>query len=212
MLPVDQRKDTTVASKNTHNAAFVTGAVIGGLAGAAAALWKTPYSGEELREKITGGDSGGSADVETTTTGRMPEPTLADKVLSSIEDALAPVVGVTLGKTANGSGPETTMSSSRTTPGATADQGTTAPPANPNPDLEPVDHEPETGGKKNVTPVNESAGVPDRSSPASPAPASEAASVEDLTTPQTPVEPDALRHEEHEMQSFPKLGGKEHKP
>ncbi len=76
-------------ARNRHNAAFVVGSVLGGIAGAAVALWKTPYSGAELRSKLTGG----------TATGESPR--YASRMLSSVEQVLAPVVGVKLGKTAN---------------------------------------------------------------------------------------------------------------
>lgn len=101
-----------MANNNRHNTAFVVGSVLGAVAGAAVALWKTPYSGEELRTKL--GASGGhettgaqaytatpAAGTTTTVTG---ERSIKDKVLSSVEKTLAPVVGVELGKTANGSG------------------------------------------------------------------------------------------------------------
>lgn len=97
-----------MASNNRHNTAFVVGSVLGAVAGAAVALWKTPYSGEELRAKL--GVSGshqpstaqplGSTTTSTTSGG---ERSLKDKVLSGVEKTLAPVVGVELGKTAQGS-------------------------------------------------------------------------------------------------------------
>lgn len=95
-----------------HNAAFVVGSVVGGLAGAAAALWTTPKSGEELRRQLAGG--GRSADVTTVrVAGSETEPVrgsaagapLSGRVLSFVERAAAPIVGVKLGQTANGSGP-----------------------------------------------------------------------------------------------------------
>lgn len=97
-----------VASKNRHNAAFVVGSVIGAVAGAAVALWKTPYSGEELRTKLTG--AGAHEGIESqsyaasTSTGATAGEgrSIKDKVLSGVEKTLAPIVGVELGKTANG--------------------------------------------------------------------------------------------------------------
>lgn len=102
-----------VASKNRHNAAFVVGSVLGAVAGAAVALWKTPYTGEELRSKISGAGSTESHGAQTYTaspsrgTTTVEDRSIKDKVLSGVEKTLAPIVGVELGKTANGSGAET---------------------------------------------------------------------------------------------------------
>lgn len=107
-----------VARNNRHNAAFVVGSVLGAVAGAAVALWKTPYTGEELRSKLTGASSHEGGETRTyvapTSTGATAgvtvgeERSIKDKVLSGVEKTLAPIVGVELGKTANGS---TTMDS-----------------------------------------------------------------------------------------------------
>ena len=100
-------------TRNRHNAAFVVGSGLGGVAGAAIALWKTPYSGVELRERITGGTSTTTGSGATVTAPGMgagatgTEPRFSSKLLSSVENTLAPVVGVKLGKTAN-EGPVTT--------------------------------------------------------------------------------------------------------
>jgi gas vesicle protein len=103
-----------VARNNRHNAAFVVGSVLGAVAGAAVALWKTPFTGEELRAKLTGGAShetatGAQTYVASPSTGTTvrEERSLKDKVISGVEKTLAPVVGVELGKTANASGAET---------------------------------------------------------------------------------------------------------
>jgi hypothetical protein len=103
-----------VARNNRHNAAFVVGSVLGAVAGAAVALWKTPLTGEELRSKLTGAgsqqDTGTQAyrapvSIGTSASARAGEErSLKDKVLSGVEKTLAPIVGVELGKTANGSG------------------------------------------------------------------------------------------------------------
>lgn len=94
-----------MASNNRHNTAFVVGSVLGAVAGAAVALWKTPYSGEELRTKLgLPGATGTTTAQAYTTTTTTAERSLKDKVLSSVEKTLAPVVGVELGKTANTSG------------------------------------------------------------------------------------------------------------
>lgn len=104
------QKEGNGASKKRHNAAFVVGSVIGGLAGAAAALWKTPYSGEELRHKLTGGgQTASSSRAQGTVIAATPEhqvqgQSFKDKVLSKVESTLAPIVGVQLGKTANDAG------------------------------------------------------------------------------------------------------------
>jgi hypothetical protein len=102
-----------VAKNNRHNAAFVVGSVLGAAAGAAAALWKTPYTGEELRAKLTGAKAQepgivvASPEPGATMSTRQGERSIKDKVLSGVEKTLAPLVGVELGKTANGSGPAT---------------------------------------------------------------------------------------------------------
>jgi hypothetical protein len=96
-----------MARNNRHNTAFVVGSILGAVVGAGAALWKTPYTGEELRHKLTGA---GAHDSTTTVGTQAPQATHAgersikDKVLSGVEKTLAPIVGVELGKTANGSG------------------------------------------------------------------------------------------------------------
>lgn len=87
-------------NRNRHNAAFVVGSVLGGLAGAAVALWKTPYSGAELRERITGGTSDHTV-VTATGAAHDDAPRFSSRLLTSVENRLAPLVGVELGKTAN---------------------------------------------------------------------------------------------------------------
>jgi len=80
-----------------HTAAFVIGSMAGGLVGAALALWKTPQSGAELRAQIAS-----AADPNS------PEnalPRHSSRTLGVVEQVLAPIVGVELGKTANNSGP-----------------------------------------------------------------------------------------------------------
>ena len=77
-----------------HTAAFITGSVIGGVVGAGIALWKTPQSGADLRALL------GSASDPNAQQGRLSSP-----LLGVVETLLAPIVGVELGKTANGSGP-----------------------------------------------------------------------------------------------------------
>jgi gas vesicle protein len=90
-------------ARTRHNAAFVVGSVLGGLVGAGVALWKTPYSGSELRSMLSGGSTGHDGAGS-----RSNEPLrFSSKLLSQVENTLAPVVGVKLGKTANDSGPAT---------------------------------------------------------------------------------------------------------
>lgn len=80
-----------------HTAAFVVGSMAGGLVGAVVALWKTPQSGPELRAQLTAATDPNNPDNAL--------PRHSSKALEVIEGLLAPVVGVELGKTANGSGP-----------------------------------------------------------------------------------------------------------
>jgi gas vesicle protein len=228
-----------VARKNRHNAAFVVGAVIGGLGGAAAALWKTPYSGQELRMKLTGGGTTSESGVEVRELRATPgqERSFKGKLLSTVESTLAPVVGVKLGKTANESGQVSTGTSSVVTgkqmesttsmgPGAGSrpsseplpqsgwfgSSGAAAPPASPSDDEVGAQADRDAGGNVGVTPVEPEAEVPSRmSSPTSPAPDDSAASVEDLTKPQTNLVPDALQQQQAQLKPkpFPKLGGTE---
>ena len=87
---------TPLAGKR-HTAAFVVGTMAGGLVGGALALWKTPHTGDELRSAL--------ATVTDPTSSFNTEPRHSSKVLGAVEYVLAPLVGVELGKTANGSGP-----------------------------------------------------------------------------------------------------------
>lgn len=91
-----------MANKKNGNKMWIAGAVLGAVAGAAYALWKTPMSGQELRGKLASGPVAQRDDVTTNTT---HTPGTADKILSKVEQTLAPLVGVELGKTANGTGP-----------------------------------------------------------------------------------------------------------
>lgn len=145
-----------------HNAAFVVGSVLGGVVGAAAALWKAPQTGDDLRHRLTsgGGDKArsgrvvsgvrtgsgrvlgsarsgwgrvagtGSTAAETSSSGSTTTVStgqFSNRMLSLVEKAAAPIVGVKLGRTANGSGPAasgtpvriTPIRSAETTPSAT---------------------------------------------------------------------------------------------
>jgi len=91
-------------SSQRNTGAFIIGGVLGGLAGAAVTLWNTPKSGDELRAMLSGGSStshdvtsagGDERSSKTATGGRFSNP-----VLSFVERAAAPIVGVELGKLA----------------------------------------------------------------------------------------------------------------
>lgn len=187
-----------MANKKRHNAAFIVGSVVGGLVGAAAALWKTPYTGEELRGRITGSalqTRSVTGEAGTSTTSQETGTSFKSKVLSTVENTLAPVVGVKLGRTANeedsasstrdmagtraGTGMGTTASerTSSMGPGAGIRQGAgmgdkeaaamsdTGAPP-AYPDEEPLRREGAgTGMEENVTPVSRGGGQPSRMSP-----------------------------------------------
>lgn len=103
-----------------HNAAFVVGAMLGGIAGAAVTLWKAPKSGAELRaglsqglNDLTGIDLSGTAGpdqhgrrspLESPIPGRTTPERLSSRALEFAERVAAPLVGVKLGQTANDSG------------------------------------------------------------------------------------------------------------
>jgi hypothetical protein len=80
--------------------AFVAGSVIGGIIGAAAVLWKTPKSGAELRGELSGDRHGAvtyrAGEGQTV----VEERRFSNPVLSFVEKAAAPIVGVELGKLA----------------------------------------------------------------------------------------------------------------
>lgn len=236
-----------MARKNRHNTAFVVGAVAGGLAGAAAALWKTPYAGEELRAKVGLGETHTLADdtMRITPEGEMRTLTTSstgdggrsfkDKLLSTVENTLAPIVGVELGKTANDGGAVATQGGvtshaahadttsmgpgagrrpAGSAPGEANRDHTGEPPAYPRDD----DDDRRDAGqvpKENVTPVDRDGGDASDLSPATTttgANEEDAASIEDLTRPQTDLVPEAFQEEEGEMKPFPKLGGLENDP
>lgn len=84
-----------------NTGAFIAGSVIGGIVGAAVALWKTPQSGPELRATLSGGERHGAVTYRTETdideaAGRR----FSNPVLGFVEKATAPIVGVELGKLA----------------------------------------------------------------------------------------------------------------
>lgn len=84
-----------------NTGAFVVGSVIGGLVGAAVTLWKTPKSGAELRSGLSANRE--DPDVVTFRAGEggiEREQRFSNPVLSFVEKAAAPIVGVELGKLA----------------------------------------------------------------------------------------------------------------
>lgn len=91
-----------MAKQNSGNKMWIAGAVFGAVAGAAYALWKTPMSGEELRGKLS---TGPVSQSDTVKTDSVHTPNAGDKILGKLEQAMAPIVGVQLGKTANGPAP-----------------------------------------------------------------------------------------------------------
>lgn len=226
-----------MATKKRHNTAFVVGSVIGGLAGAAAALWKTPYSGNELRGKLTSRvQSVGSSRTGGTSITATPQhgQSFKDKMLSKVENTLAPVVGVKLGKTANDGGTPGTSngivrtfessgtgatgqavttsmgpgSGSRPQTGTvTGDQGSSSVLSSPEAgnDVESSD----TGVGQGVTPVDQGGEAPSRMSPPTREGEPAVASIEELTRPQIEIVPDAFKQEQGKMNPFPKLGGTE---
>jgi len=85
-----------------NTGAFVVGGVIGGLIGAAITLWKTPKSGQELRAELSAGrnGSGDAVTYRAGSSGVERERRFSNPVLSFVEKATAPIVGVELGKLA----------------------------------------------------------------------------------------------------------------
>jgi hypothetical protein len=96
-------------ARNRHNGKFVFGALVGGAVGAITALWKTPYSGAELRGKlglpVDAGAASSMGNVPPVTSGNSRP--LTSRALAFVEQAAAPLVGVKLGQTANNSQPAT---------------------------------------------------------------------------------------------------------
>lgn len=111
--PKNRKKSDS--TKNRHNTAFVVGSVIGGLAGAGAALWKTPYSGDELREKITGGSKSSDTSGETVQVQApaRPQRSVQDRVRSTVTDKLVPLVRINRSGTASDGDLETTTATAR---------------------------------------------------------------------------------------------------
>lgn len=86
-----------MAKRKTGNKGMIFGSVVGAIAGAAYALYKTPMSGRELRGKMSPGSMTSVRRTDTSSGGG-----LTSKVMHVVEHTLAPMVGVQLGKTANG--------------------------------------------------------------------------------------------------------------
>lgn len=203
-----------MAKKKGNNTSFVVGSVLGGLIGAAAALWKTPMSGAELREKL----GLGGADTSRVTTPVLEQSdvrpaetgaSLPNRMLSKVENVLAPVVGVNLGQTANGSrGAESTATFSRGGFASTdADEYPGAAPANLGEEPENLERTP-GAPDSDVTNVSDDADA-FASQPVA-ASEDEAVSVETLTTPQVDVAAATAKLEgEMKFHPFPQLGGLE---
>lgn len=98
-----------------HNVAFVVGSVLGGVIGAAAALWTAPQTGEELRGKLTSGvrtrsypgraSSAESTTVVTSASSSVPTTPLSSRVSSFVERAKAPVAGLKTSRPSSSSAP-----------------------------------------------------------------------------------------------------------
>lgn len=108
-----------MAKSSNHRGAFIFGSLLGGAVGAVAALWNTPQSGRELRQSlgfesepvlaVTGAvKSAGQSVASAASATGGPGTSLQDRALSFIENTTAPLVGVTLGETANNSQPSAT--------------------------------------------------------------------------------------------------------
>ena len=69
-------------SRGNNSAAFVFGSLLGGLVGGAAALWKTPQTGEQLRAKLAGAltpGGGSSSTLDFSTAPVVDRATVGDK-------------------------------------------------------------------------------------------------------------------------------------
>lgn len=110
-------------AQQRHGAAFIVGAIIGGIAGAAATLWTTPRSGLELRTRMMGsGDdyAPGTTDLPAPKTEGRDER-LSSRALGLVERVAAPLVGVRLGETADERRDDTVISTASTVTTDTAD-------------------------------------------------------------------------------------------
>lgn len=99
-----------------HNAAFVVGSVLGGVIGAAAALWNAPQTGAELRGKLMGnvkarsGQASGTAAspesttvVTTSSSGSKLTTPISGKVTPLIERATASISDIRTARAGSGS-------------------------------------------------------------------------------------------------------------
>jgi hypothetical protein len=89
-----------VMTSQRSTGAFVAGSVIGGIVAAAAVLWKTPKSGAELRGSLSGERHGAITYRAGEVQAVAEERRFSNPVLSFVEKAAAPIVGVELGKLA----------------------------------------------------------------------------------------------------------------
>lgn len=101
-----------MAKNKNSNKGLIFGTVLGAVAGAAYALWKTPMSGQELRSKLSPGPLSASSNSSESASNFAAESSTvrsSNPVLGAVERTLAPLVGVELGKTANNGGNGTTV-------------------------------------------------------------------------------------------------------
>lgn len=217
-----------------HNAAFVVGSILGGVAGAAAALWKTPQSGPELRARLAGrlGVGGGtgravSSDApDTVHVAKASTPSrpskvwdiwnartspatrtvggssgVGGKVLSVVEKATAPIVGVKLGETAREAGSRALSGAVGTVrPGSRPDAGASSATSSASTDA-PVT----PAAASPVTPPEEPPTVPafESSGEITGAGVGHVASTEELVTPAVPVETQSTEKATGPLTDFP---------
>ena len=84
-------------ARQRHNAAFITGSILGGVGGAAVALWKAPRSGSELRAMLSrrsGVAGGGSADAPAGAPARTQAGTTTSVTTGTDAQASAPLSSV----------------------------------------------------------------------------------------------------------------------
>lgn len=112
-------------AKRSGNGAFIFGSIIGGAVGSALALWNTPQSGKELRQKL-GIEPLVAGVGQAVNTGGASYETVGTRLLGVVEKATAPLVGVHLGQTANNSQPGYTGPEATTEPVVAAGDVTNA--------------------------------------------------------------------------------------
>ena len=128
-------------SSQRNTGAFIAGGVIGGLVGAAVTLWKTPQSGHELREKFAAERPAGVTYRPGESGQITEEQRFSNPILSFVEKATAPIVGVDLGKLAKDD-PETSTTAPVRTSSADAKPPTLSSSATVTRTVEPKSVEP----------------------------------------------------------------------